>query len=234
MIVEIPDILKDALIYVGAYAQGQTPNSDDMDLAFRVINRKIDSLSAEKLSMVGMHRSSFPLSGVLTYTYGPGKVWSTTTRPVKIKSISVQAQNGVERPCRICTADQWAAVPDKSRTGIYAEDAFWDNGYPTGTISLSPMPGFGGIANIWTFEQLAQLPLQTGQVDLAQGYAEVFVTMAAVELCIAFQRPLTDELNAAAMQSKSVIAQLNAEIVNAPMPPPDGPGPTSPPAQRAT
>jgi hypothetical protein len=230
----IPDILTDALILVGAYAQGQTANTDDLSLAFRVINRKLDSLSAEKLSMVGMVQSSYPLTGAGSYAYGPGLQWSTFTRPIKIKSISVIASNGVERPCRIATADQWAAVPDKSRTGVYAEDAFYDNGYPTGVISLSPRPAVGGSAILWTFMPLVALPNQTGTVDLAPGYTEAIVTIAAVELCIAFQRPLTQELNNAAEQSKNVIVQLNAELFNAPAPPPEGPGPTAPPALRTT
>lgn len=230
----INDILVDSLVFVGAYSQGQTPNTDDMSLAFRVINRKLDSLSAEKLSMIGMRRGQYSLTGAASYTYGPGMTWNAATRPIKIKSASVVANNGVERPCRINTADQWAAVADKSRTGVYAEDFFYDNGYPTGNCFLSPMPSFGAQAVLWTFEAIAQLASQTGNVDLAPGYTEAIVMIAAAELCIAFQRPLTEELNAAAMQAKSVIQQLNAELFNAPAPPPEGPGPTAPPALRTT
>lgn len=229
----IPDILTDALILVGAYAQGQTANTDDLSLAFRVINRKLDSLSAEKLTMVGMLRESYTLTGAGSYTYGPAMTWSATARPIKIKSASVIAANNVERPCNICTADQWAAVPDKSRTGIYAEDLYYDNGYPTGKIYLSPMPS-GGNAVLWTFQAIPALPNQTGTVDLAPGYTEAIVAIAGAELCIAFQRPLTQELAAAAAQAKDVIQQLNAELHNAPAPPPQGPGPTSPPATRTT
>jgi hypothetical protein len=231
MISQVNDILVDSLIYVGAYAQGQTPNSDDMALALRVINRKLDSLSAEKLSMIGVKHTSYPLTGALSYTYGPGQQWSTLARPIKIKSASVLASNNTEQPCRILTADQWAAVADKSRTGVFAEVMHYDNGYPTGIIYLSPIPNAGSIA-LWTFEAIPSFTSQTGTVDLAPGYTETIVTIAARELCIAFQRPLTEELNAAAIESKNVIVQLNAELFDAPAPPPEGPGPTSPPAQR--
>ena len=227
----VQDILQDALIFVGAYAQGQTPNTDDMSLAFRIINRKIDSLSAEKLSMVGLMRSGYPLTGTIVYGYGPGQVWSKITRPIKIRSASVQATNGTEKPCRIATSDQWGAVPDKSRTGVFVEDMFYDAGYPTGNIYVSPIPNSGSMV-LWTFEAIPQLLSQTGTVDLAPGYTETIVMIAAVELCIAFQRPLTEELNNAALQAKSVIAQLNAEVYSAPAPPPEGPGPTAPPATR--
>lgn len=229
----IPDILTDSLILVGAYAQGQTPNTDDMSLAFRVINRKLDSLSAEKLSMVGMNYGQYNLTGGSSYTYGPGMIWNATVRPVKIKSASVVAPNGVERPCKIDTADQWAAVADKSRTGVYAEDFFYDEGFPTGNCFLSPIPNAGHIV-LWTFQPIPALPAQTGTVALAPGYEQAIVDIAAVELCIAFQRPVTQELMASATQAKEVIVQLNAELFNAPAPPPAGPGPTSPAAQKVT
>jgi hypothetical protein len=229
----ISDLLTDSLILVGAYAQGQTPNTDDMSLAFRVINRKLDSLSAEKLSMMGMKNMYYPLTGSSNYPYGPGLLWNATTRPIKIKSASTVSQIATEHPARILTADQWAAIDDKSRTGVYAEAIFYDNGFPAGNIYVTPRPAAGSMS-LWTFEAIPALPSQTGTVALAPGYEQAIVNIAAVELCIAFQRPVTQELMVSATQAKQVIVELNAEIYNAPAPPPAGPGPTGPPALMAT
>ena len=233
MATDINTLLTDSLIYVGAYAQGQTANPDDLSLAFRVINRKLDSLSAEKLSMVGMGRLVGQLNGQPNYPMGPGLAISASTRPIKIKSASTLATNNTEKDARIATADQWAQVPDKSRTGVFIEDLFYDNGFPTGVIYVSPMPSSGQIV-LWVFQAIPQLPAQTGTINLAPGYEQAILTIAAVDLCIAFQRPVTQELMAVSTQSKDVIVQLNAEIFNAPMPPPQGPGPTSPPARTTT
>ena len=117
---------------------------------------------------------------------------------------------------------------------MFAEEVYYDNGYPTGNFYFSPIPLSGADVQIAVFSPIPALPSQTGTVDLAPGYTEAIVAIAAVELCIAFQRPLTEELNAAALQAKSVIAQLNAELFDAPAPPPEGPGPTAPPAQRTS
>jgi hypothetical protein len=203
-----------------------------MSLAFRVINRKLDSLSAEKLSMIGMLINTYSFTGVFSYTYGPGMTWNAPVRPVKIKSVSV-LWNGLEKNCRIATADQWSDVPDKTRTGVFAEDAYYDNGYPTGAFYFSPMPLAGAKAQLAIFSPIPALPSQTGTVQLAPGYEQAIVDIAAVELCIAFQRPVTQELMASAGQAKDVIVQLNAEIFNAPAPPPAGPGPSAPPAVAA-
>ena len=233
MATDIPTLLLDSLIYVGAYAQGQTANSDDLSLAFRVVNRRLDSLSAEKLSMVGMTRLVGPLSGLPDIAIGPGLAISANTRPIKIKSISTIAANNTERAARIATADQWAQIPDKSRTGVFIEDAFYDNGFPTGLIYITPMPAAGEIV-LWVFEAIPQLPAETGTINLAPGYEQAILSLAAAELCIAFQRPLTQELAASAAQAKDVIVQLNAEVYDAPMPAPAGPSPVSPPAVKAT
>ena len=233
MATDINTLLTDSLIYVGAYAQGQTANPDDLSLAFRVINRKLDSLSAEKLTMVGMNRGAYQLSGQQSYTLGPGLTWNATQRPIKIKSASTVSTNGTEHPARLATADQWAAVADKSRTGVFAEDVFYDNGFPSGIVYLSPMP-FQGQMILWTFQAIPLLPAQTGTINFAPGYEQAILTIAAVDLCIAFQRPVTQELMAVAQQSKDVIVQLNAEVFDAPMPAPAGPSPVSPPAVKAT
>ncbi len=233
MATDINTLLTDALVLVGAYAQGQTANPDDLALAFRTVNRKIDSLSAEKLSMVGMGRLVGPLFGLPNVGIGPGLPISTNVRPIKIKSVSTIASNNTERAARIATADQWAQIPDKSRTGVFAEDVFYDNGFPTGLVWVSPMPASGQIV-LWVFQAIPQLPAQTGTINLAPGYEQAMLSLAAVELCIAFQRPLTQELAASAAQAKDVIVQLNAEVYDAPMPAPAGPSPVSPPAVKAT
>ena len=183
--------------------------------------------------MVGMNRGSYPLSGAPSYPYGPGQLWNAVNRPIKIKSASVVAFNNTERPARIATADQWAQVPDKSRTGVFVEDLFYDNGFPSGVCYVSPIPASGNMI-LWTFQPIPQLPAQTGTINFAPGYEQAILSLAAVELCIAFQRPLTQELAASAAQSKDVIVQLNAELFDAPMPAPAGPSPVSPPARTTT
>jgi hypothetical protein len=230
---DINTLLTDSLIYVGAYAQGQTANSDDLSLAMRVVNRKLDSMSAEKLSMIGILREQYPFTGAASYTYGPGMTWGPLNRPVKIKSASTLSTLGTEHPARLPTADEWARVDDKTRTGVYAEDLFYDNGFPTGHVYVSPMPGAGNCI-LWTYQNIPQLPGVSGTINLAPGYEAVIVAVAARELCVAFQRPLTQELNNAAEQARQVIIQLNAELFNAPAAPPAGPGPTSPPAVQTT
>lgn len=228
---DIATLLTDCLIYVGAYAQGQTANSDDIALAQRVVNRKLDSLSAEKLTMLGMRRESYSLTGAASYTYGTGMTWAPASLPIKIKSASTISTLGTEHPARILTADEWAQIDDKTRTGVYAEAITWDGGFPTGKIYVTPMPAAGNMI-LWTFQAIPQLSGTTGTINFAPGYEAAIVCIAARELCVAFQRPLTQELNMAADQAKAVIVQLNAEVYNAPMPPPAGPGPTSPPAER--
>ena len=231
----ISDILTDALIYIGAVTTGQAANTDDLALALRVGNRLLDSMSAEKLSVVGLNLGTYALSGAASYTFGPGQTWAAPVRPVKIIAASTVAVNGVEKPINIANAERWVSIPDKTRTGIYVEDLMYDEGFPTGNISITPKPAAGSV-NLWTYQVITALPNTSGTVTWAPGYELAFVNVLARELCPAFGRTLTEELNAAAERAKQVIVQLNAELFNAPAPsqPVEGPGPnpTSPPAQR--
>ena len=71
------------------------------------------------------------------------------------------------------------------------EDLFYDNGFPTGVCYVSPMPSSGQII-LWVFQAIPQLPAQTGTINLKlPGCEQAILTIAAANLCIAFQRPLT-------------------------------------------
>ena len=121
------------------------------------------------------------LNGQPNYQMGPELAISASSRPIKIKSASTLASNNTEKDARIATADQWAQVPDKSRTGIFVEDLFYDNGFPTGIVYVSPMPSSGQIV-LWVFQAIPQLPAQTGTINLAPGYEQAILTIAAVDL----------------------------------------------------
>ena len=215
----ISDIISDALYYIGAYGAQEPVSSDDLAFGQRIVGRLLDSWSARKLSPLGILRAPYTLSGAASYTYGPTTTWAATTRPMKIKAASVLAANGVEKECHVCTAEEWAAVPDKTRTGIYAEALYWDAGFPTGIIYVSPMPGAGSCV-LYTYEAIGQTTGLSDTVSLPPGYERPLVLAFALELCIPFQRPIPDGLPQLAQEAEMTIASLSAEILGTPVPQP--------------
>ena len=213
----VSDILDDALMYIGCYGPSETVSTDDQTFALRICNRALDGWSARKLSPIGIKSVNYILTGLGVYPFGPGLTWAATTRPIKIKAASVISYNGVEKEAKIVSAEEWAAIPDKTRTGVYVEAVFWDGGFPTGNISLSPMPATGAF---WlrTYEAITDFINLTDTVSLPPGYERALVIALALELCIPFQRPIPDGLPQLAQQAMMDIAALSAEILGTPMP----------------
>jgi hypothetical protein len=154
-------------------------------------------------------------------------VWAPTARPVKLKAASTLAANGTEKEARVCTAEQWAAVADKSRTGIFIEDLFWDGGFPSGNIYVSPMPASGSCI-LRTYEAITQFANLTDPVSLPPGYERALVITFALELCIPFGRPIPEGLPQLAEEATMTMAGLSAEILGTPVPQPAQQAPQGP------
>jgi len=213
----VSDIIDDALFYIGAYGPGETVSSDDQTFGLRCVNRALDSWSAEKLSPVGIKNATYALSGAASYTFGPAKTWAATARPIKIKAASTIAANGVERAARIVTAEEWAAIPDKTRVGLFVDGLLYDDGYPTGNIYVTPKPAAGN-CSLWTYEAITQFVNLTDAVSLPPGFERPLVLMLAMELCLPFSRPIPDGLPQLGQAAKLTIQALAAEILGTPMP----------------
>ena len=214
----VSDIINDALFYIGAYGPGETVSTDDQTAGLRWVNRLLASWSARKLSPVGIKTGSYALSGAASYTFGPAMVWAATVRPLKIKAAATLAANGVQKGCRVCTAEQWASVPDLTRTGIYIEDLFWDGGFPTGIVYVSPKPTTGASCLLWTYEAITAFAALGDTVALPPGYERALVIAFALELCLPFGRPIPEGLPQLAQAAMVDIAALSAEILGTAVP----------------
>jgi hypothetical protein len=225
----VSDVLNYALMHIGALAPEETPNANDQALALFWANLELDQLSAKKLSPLGLATNSFALTGAASYSYGPAETWNAP-RPIKIKSASVTAANGVQKECKISTAEEYRAIPDLTRTGIYVEAAFWDMGYPTGNVYVTPMAAAGNMI-LETYQAIVDFVNLTDTVTLAPGFAKALIVRLALTLCFPFGRPVPEGLPDAAMEALADIATLQADCLGssapvgpeAPMAPPPGP-----------
>jgi len=222
----VSDICNYALIHIGAYSPGETPNTNDQAIALFWANLTLDSLSAKKLSPLGLLAATYALTGASSYTYGPGETWNGA-RPMKIKSASVIAANGTQKSVRIASAEEYRAVADLTRTGIFVEDLLWDQGYPTGNVYVTPMPAAGNML-LETYQQILNFVNPTDTINLAPGYPECVVTLVALKLCNPFGRPIPPGLAEEAADALMTITGLQAEILGSS--PPVGPQlPMAPP-----
>jgi len=229
MALQVQDLLNTALMSIGALAPGETPNANDQALALLWANLDLDTLSAKKLSPLGLLHYLGTLSGAASYTFGTGQTWNVA-RPMKIKSASTIDANNIETEAKIVSAEEWMGIRDKTRVGLYVQSLLWDNGYPTGNIYVTPMPAAGNVS-LWMYREIVQFVNLTDAINLAPGFAACIVNRLALILCIPFGRPIPEGLPQMANDALVTISELQSEILGssmpvgmqAPAPPPPGP-----------
>src|SRR5215218_8238359 len=104
-------LVNGALRSLGVIASGESPSTEESDDALVALNNLIASWTALGTPIYQLIKdTSVTLSGAASY--------ALSTRPVRIQSASVIAANGTTMPLEIVTAEKWAQIPDKTRTGI--------------------------------------------------------------------------------------------------------------------
>lgn len=198
------ELIDGALRAIGVIASGESPNPEESADSLVTLNDLLASWSALGLPIYEITRDATPLTGAETYVL--------TTRPVRIKSASVVAANGVAQPVEIISAERWAAIADRTRTGVYAEVLFCDFGLALCTVRLSPRPATGQL-ELWVYRALASLGALSTSFNLPPGYLRALRLNLAVELASEFGRQVPDSLIANANEAKTAITNLNSFVL---------------------
>jgi len=207
------ELIDGALRAIGVIASGESPNPEESADSLVTLNDLLASWSALGLPIYEIIRDATPLTGVESYVL--------TTRPVRIKSGSVVAANGVAQPVEIVSAERWAGITDRTRTGVYADVLFCDFGLAVCTVRLSPKPSTGTL-ELWVYRALASVGALSTSFSLPPGYLRALRLNLAVELASEFGRPVSESLTATAQEAKSAITNLNSFVLGEQTAPPAG------------
>jgi hypothetical protein len=200
----VQELVNKALQLIGVIAAGHTPAPEESDDAFAVLNNLVSSWNAQQIPLYQVASQTVPLTGAEFYTL--------TSRPNRIKSADVRSTIGTCQSPALVDALGWAAIPDKTRTGIYAEALFCDYGFPDAKVYLTPRPT-GGTLEVWAFTRLSQFTSLSQTITLPDGYERALRTSLAVELAPEYGRTATPELVGIANEAKNAITQLNATVL---------------------
>jgi hypothetical protein len=210
-------LLTNCLNLIGANAAGETPDADDQTLALFWANLTLDALSAMKLSLVtGIQQASYNLTGAASYTLGPSETWNNTT-PIKIKAAQSFDASGASMPVKVSPAEDWVKVTDQTRTGLFVEEIFYDDGFPYITVYVTPKPSAGSI-KLYTYEALAQFTSWAEAISLYPGLADALLHVIALKLCFPFGRAVPDGLVQLASNAMTVITSIFNEIAGTTIP----------------
>lgn len=205
----VQDIINKALISIGVIASGESPAPEETADAFDTLNSLIESWATQQVLLYSVESDIIPLTGAASYTL--------PARPARIKTAMVIAANGASQPPALVDATGWAGIPDKTRTGIYAEALYCDYGFPAAQVFLSPRPSTGTL-EIFHYRQLTAFGSTTATVSLPPGYDRALILNLAIELAPQYGRPVDQALLATASEAKGSLSQLNALVLGEAVP----------------
>ena len=143
------DIVKDALIEIGAVAPSEDPGPDEAQWAFRKFNDLVDTWQAKQAYVWSYAFSIFTLTPNLNpQTIGPSGLATFSTngqpRPVRLESAALLLQNDVttglvDLPINIRDRQWWAAQQVKQIQTNVPTDVFYDPTNPDGSLYLWPV-----------------------------------------------------------------------------------------------
>ena len=215
----VQNLIDSALRLIHVLDSGESPSTDMSNDAFVALNQLLASWSAAGVPIVQVSKDTIALSGAASYTI--------STRPIKLKSAHVTA-DGVSMPVQIVTSERWSAFKDRTRTGKFADELYYDGGYPTPALFLWPNPASGSL-EVYSLKPLTAFSALGDTINLPPGYEHALRFVLAGILAPEYGATLTPETNAAIAEAKSALATLNAQVIGPPLPA-TGMAPAVPPA----
>lgn len=214
----ILDLITASLRRLGVLAAGEVPTAEDASDALDTLNQLLDSWATERLQIPTVTRTTWTIvSGTQNYTLGStGTI--AVARPVIIEHINFQDTSQsptYEYQMQPHTEDSWARLPIKSLTSPFPESWYYNPTYPTGTLSLFPVPTSSTLQGVlYAPAAVARFAATSDTVSLQPGYERMLITNLALELAPEFEREPHPLLVKTAVESKANVKRANIRMLD--------------------
>jgi hypothetical protein len=198
------DLMQFSGTTLGELSPGEEWNESERTYIRAKLNAIIDNANIqEEMATAATVATVALVNGTQSYALG--------TRVVKIVSAEVQQSSGSTMPLKIVNAQEWNAIIDRDALSAYPQSLFYDRGFTTGTIYLSPIPTGGTLTYVaW----LGQPTFATSgsSTTLLPGYERYLVTQLAIEIAPFFKSEVPPSVISANKEAKDEIRKLNASL----------------------
>jgi hypothetical protein len=208
----VQETINASLRLIGVLDSGETPSTSESNDAFSALNQIVGAWSGAGVPIWQTTKDTIPLTGAASYTLA--------ARPIKLKSAHVTA-DGISQPAEIVTSERWSQFKDRSLISRWAQELYWDGGYPTGEVRLWPNPASGSL-EVYSLKPLTAFASLSSTIDLPPGYEHALKFALAQVLAPEYGSALSPEH---ANEAKAAIAAINAMVLG----PPQGAAGTAPP-----
>lgn len=228
MATTLADLLKPALRKAGiSYHPGTTPGVDEYAEMIGETNRMLAGMSIAQPNIYSNDFNTFPLTGAITYTIGPGGNFNIA-RPAKIVTAVIKLNGGPVRltnpPIYITTdSAEWAMISLQAVPGCIPLFLYNDQDAPLSNLYLWPQDTGGDTLELNTWTALPAFTAVTDNVVLPPGYEDAIVNNLAVRAAGLYPKESAllpgverlAELSLAAIQSRN--AQLPKQTTDFPV-----------------
>lgn len=208
------DICTTALKEIGVIAAGEPLTAEDGADALAMLNRRIDQMAAERLTIYVISKTLFTITPSLgTYTVGTGFAISRP-RPMfvtRVNWIDTSTSPDTEYPMFELTEDEWGAIVQRDTEATIPGSYFYEPTFPNGTLHLYPVPtnsnmqgAFYAPAAVTGFAALGDT------FALPPGYEEFLVTDLALSLCPSYSKQSSQELRDRAKEARAIVKRSNS------------------------
>ncbi|WP_433705800.1 hypothetical protein [Paraburkholderia sacchari] len=215
------DIITLALKTANVVGVGQTPEAEDMNDAFNLLNMLLAQLQRRRYFIYQLITTGYQATGALSYTVGPGGNFNIP-RPGKIESAFFrQNQNTplpVDYPLEIIRAREDYNRISIKNLNAFPRYAFYDAAYPVGNLFIWPLPNAQYQIFITTMLQLQQFATISDTLALPPEYSAALMWNLVLELYPFYGLPENPITRGKAEASLRIIEESNAQIPQLQMP----------------
>ena len=201
----VQQLIDASLRLIGVLDSGEAASTSESNDAFAALNQLVAGWSGAGVPIYQTTKDIIPLTGAASYTLA--------VRPVKLKSAHVTADN-ISQPAEIVTSERWSAFKDRALVSRWAQELYWDGGYPTGNLFLWPNPTSGSL-EVYSLKPLTAFSSLSSTIDLPPGYEHALKFALAMVLAPEYGSSLSPEQ---ANEAKAAIAAINAMVLGPPLP----------------
>lgn len=204
-------IVSAALRKISVIAAGETPSSEDADIALEALNAMIDTWRIEEMMIYAFEMDTFDLvNGQRVYTMGTGGDFDVDRPPVMPIAAKLRIPNQQDLPLAILDQQEYASLILKDTQSTIAGAINIDGAYPLRNVTMWPVPSDDDQQLLlWNPTVLEEFASLGDDVILPPGYRRALIFNLALEVASEFERNPPQAVVAIANDSKAWVKRAN-------------------------
>lgn len=213
--VSLTTVAQAAVLYLGVLDSGEGLSAQQLADALAAANNLLDNWSSEGIFLYQdtITTGISLTAGTQSYTIGAAQ-HIAIARPVKIQAASFLNASGEGGPIEVVNEKKWASLPDRQKQSNRLEFLFYDRGFPTGNVYLSPVPlSTNPTLEIHTWAPLTEFADATTAITIAPGYLRMIELGLAIEIAPQYDMTPSATVQQNFLDAAERVRRLNADLL---------------------